>query len=174
MSDATRRVFFALWPDVRQRDRLRDVVNSVAKTVEGKAVDRRNWHVTLSFIGEVQAERVPELLERMSAVPVQPFRLTFNRLEFWPRPKLAVLHAQTVPAELQALVESLNAVTMDLGVLPQQRNYRPHITVVKNARPFETQPLSQRMSFEWDSFELLESVRAPGGVSYRALQENST
>ena len=85
-----------------------------------------------------------------------------------------MLHAQTVPAELQALVESLNAVTMDLGVLPQQRNYRPHITVVKNARPFETQPLSQRMSFEWDSFELLESVRAPGGVSYRALEKNST
>ena len=56
-----KRLFFALWPDDRQREQLRDVINSVAKTVEGRPVDRGNWHVTLAFIGDFPEERVPDL-----------------------------------------------------------------------------------------------------------------
>ena len=55
----TKRLFFALWPDHRQRERLRDVISPVAKTVEGRAVDRRNWHVTLAFIGRFPESRIP-------------------------------------------------------------------------------------------------------------------
>ena len=36
-----KRIFFALWPDHRQRERLRDIISPVAKEVEGRAVDRR-------------------------------------------------------------------------------------------------------------------------------------
>ena len=90
---STKRVFFALWPDNRQRDRLRDVINSVAKTVEGTAVDRRNWHITLAFVGAFPEDQVPHLLERAGQIEVEPFRLSFDRLEFWPRPKVASLCA---------------------------------------------------------------------------------
>ena len=167
----TRRLFFALWPDHRQRDRLRDVINSVAKTVEGRAVDRRNWHVTLAFIGAFPAHRVPYLLERAAEIHVEPFRLNFDRLEYWPRPKVASLSAAIVPPELQALVDSLNAVMPDLGLKPEDRTYRPHITVVRNARAFQTERLAQRTMIEWSSFELMESVSGPGGVTYVPLKQ---
>jgi 2'-5' RNA ligase len=167
----TKRLFFALWPDNRQRDRLRDVINSVAKTVEGMAVDRRNWHITLSFVGEFPEDRVPYLLERAEQIQVEPFRLSFDRLEFWPRPKIASLCAATVPPELQALVDSLNAVLLDLGLTPEDRTYRPHITVAGNARPFTTERLAQRSFTEWSSFELVESVPVPRGVHYVPLKQ---
>ena len=167
----TKRVFFALWPDNRQRDRLRDVINSVAKTVEGKAVDRRDWHVTLAFIGAFPEHQVPHLLERAAEINVEPFRLNFDRLEFWPRPKVASLCAATVPPELQVLVDSLNAVLLDLGIEPEDRIYRPHITVVRNARPFPTERLAQRSVSECSSFELVESVPGPGGVHYVPLKQ---
>lgn len=167
----TRRLFFALWPDNRQRDRLRDVINSVAKTVEGKPVDRRNWHVTLSFIGAYEERRIPELLEVAARIHVEPFRLVFDRLEFWPRPKVACLAAATVPVELQNLVSALNVVVQDAGIIPEERTYRPHITVVRSARTFATERLTQRALTEWSSFELMESVSGPGGVTYRPLKQ---
>lgn len=167
----TKRLFFALWPDHRQRDRLRDVINSVAKTVEGRAVDRRNWHVTLAFIGTFPAHRVPYLLERASEVHVDPFRLTFDRLEYWPRPKVASLSAATVPPELQGLVDTLHGIMLDTGLRPEDRAYRPHITVVRNARAFQTERLTQRATTEWSGFELMESVSGPGGVSYVPVKQ---
>lgn len=167
----TKRLFFALWPDHRQRDRLRDVVGSVAKTVEGRAVDRRDWHVTLAFIGPFPENRVPYLLEKAALIEVEPFRLNFDRLEFWPRPKVAALCAATVPPEMQQLVDSLNGVLLDLGLKPEDRNYRPHITVVRNARTFTTERLSQRVTTEWSNFELVESVPVPGGVNYVPLKQ---
>jgi len=168
---STKRLFFALWPDNRQRDRLRDVINSVAKTVEGRAVDRRSWHVTLPFIGEFEEDRIPELQALAGRIEVAPFRLGFDRLEFWARPKVACLVAATVPTELDSLVASLNSVLQEFGVEPEDRTYRPHITVVRNARTFVTERLTQRATTEWSSFELMESQSGPGGVSYIPLKQ---
>lgn len=167
----TKRLFFALWPDNRQRDRLRDVINSVANSVEGKVVDRRNWHVTLPFIGQFEERQIPDLQELTRQVKVDPFRLVFDRLEFWARPKVACLSAATVPRELHELVSSLDEVLQLVDVVPEDRTYRPHITVVRNARTFTTKRLAERVTTEWSNFELMESVSGPGGVSYVPLKQ---
>ena len=180
----TKRLFFALWPDDRQRDQLREVINSVAKTVEGHAVDRRNWHITLAWIGDYPEERIPQLLERVDAIDdsvddseliltidFEPFRLSFDRLEFWARPRVASLTAATVPEELHRLVTELENVLQDEGVVKETRTYRPHITVSRNARAFTTERLAQRTSIEWSSFELVESVPGRDGAFYRPLKQ---
>jgi 2'-5' RNA ligase len=168
---STKRLFFALWPDNRQRDRLRDVINSVAKTVEGRPVDRRNWHITLPFIGDVEEQQVEDIQEWAAQVQMEPFRLVFDRLEYWARPKVAVLAVATVPSELQQLMTSLNDVQQMVGVTPNDRTYRPHITVSRNARTFTTERLTQRATTEWSSFELMESISGPGGESYFPLKQ---
>jgi 2'-5' RNA ligase len=168
---SSKRLFFALWPDNRQRDRLRDVINSVAKTVEGKPVDRRNWHVTLPYIGQFEERQIPDLRELAAQIQVEPFRLVFDRLEYWARPKVACLAAATVPPELERLVSSLNDVLRLVGVTPEDRTYRPHITVSRNARAFTTERLAQRTTTEWSGFELIESVSGPGGATYVPLKQ---
>jgi len=168
---SSKRLFFALWPDDRQRDHLRNAISPVAKLVEGSAVYRGSWHVTLAFIGDFPESKVPFLLEAVRVIPFEPFRLRFDRAEFWPRPKIAVLAAQTVPAPLEKLVDLLNLLLTDSGVLPAPYNFRPHVTIVKRARPFETQRLAQPAVVEWSSFELIESVPAQGGRTYRPLKQ---
>jgi 2'-5' RNA ligase len=167
----TKRLFFALWPDDRQREQLREVINAVAKTVEGHAVDRRNWHVTLAWIGDYPVERIPQLQKRVAAIDVEPFRLSFDRLEFWARPRIASLTAATVPEELHRLVTALENVLQDEGLVKETRTYRPHITVSRNARAFTTERLAQRTSIEWSSFELVESVPGRDGAFYRPLKQ---
>lgn len=167
---STKRLFFALWPDNRQRDRMRDFISPVARLVEGKAVDRRNWHITLAYIGEFPESRIDELHEARQAVQFEPFRLRLDRFEFWPRPKIAALVPPTIPPELERLVEDLKGRVFAAGVNPEhQRVYRPHVTVVRNARTFETQRLAQSAITEWSSFELVESVSELGETTYRPL-----
>ena len=168
---STKRIFFGLWPDDRQRDRLRDHISPLAKLVEGQVVYRGNWHVTTAFIGEFPEARIGALLARAADIAVEPFRLRFDRVEFWPRPKVASLVAPTVPPELQRLVEAHNALLEEFGIRVESRTYRPHITVVRRARPFETQRLAQPAVVEWSGFELIESVSQPGGASYRLLKQ---
>ena len=127
--------------------------------------------MTLAFIGDFEEGLIPALQHAASEIEFEPFRLRFDRLEFWPRPKVASLVTTTVPPELQALVQQLNAVLLRVGKLVEERTYRPHITVARNARPFETMRPAQAAITEWDSFELIESVPERGGAVYRPIDQ---
>ena len=165
----TKTLFFALWPDNRQRDRMRDFIAPVAKLVDGRAVDRREWHVTLVYIGDIDERYIPDLQTSAQAIKFEPFRLRLDRMEFWPRPKIAAMVPPRVPAELEKLVSDLSGVVFAAGNETQLRVYRPHVTVVRNARPFETERLPQSASTEWSSFELIESISERGSTIYRPL-----
>jgi 2'-5' RNA ligase len=164
-----RRLFFALWPDDRQRDSLRNTISPAVRQIEGAAVLRGNWHVTLAFIGDFPEARIPALQEAARAVRVEPFRLRFDRVEYWPRPKIAVLVAQTVPSELQQLVDSLDVVLEDAEIPVEDRRFRPHVTIARRARPFETQRLAQAAIVEWSGFKLVESLSSGGGADYQPI-----
>jgi len=166
---SSRTLFFALWPDHRQRDRMRDFISPVAKEIDGRATDRRDWHVTLAYIGDLEERFIRELQESASAIQFEPFRLRLDRLEFWPRPKIAALVPPRIPPEHEKLVESLRGIIIAAGIEPALRIYRPHITVVRNARPFETHRLAQSATTEWSSFELIESIKERGKTIYRPL-----
>ncbi|MFQ5609027.1 MAG: RNA 2',3'-cyclic phosphodiesterase [Woeseiaceae bacterium] len=168
---STKRIFFALWPSDRQRDQLRNAISPVAKEIEGNAIYRGEWHITLAFIGEFKESLIPALQEAARLIPVRPFRLRFDRAEYWPRPKVGVLLAPTVPPELEHLVLSLEILLTKIGIEPEHRTYRPHITIVRRARPFETQRLAQPALVEWSDFELVESVTSPRGATYRPINQ---
>jgi len=165
----TKTVFFALWPDSRQRDRMRDFISPVVKQVEGQATDRREWHITLSYLGELDEKYIPQLIESAQQISFEPLRIRLDRMEYWPRPKIAAMVPPRVSPDLEKLVNELNSLALTTGVLPPERVYRPHVTVVRNSRPFETVRLAQSAVTEWSSFELLESTRERGVATYRPL-----
>ena len=165
----SKRIFFALWPDHRQRDRLRDFISPVAKLVEGRAVERSEWHVTLAYIGDLDVRFIPELMQSAKGIEFEPFRLRLDRLEYWPRPKIAAVVPPRVPPDMEALVERLNGLVLASGTEPAQRVYRPHITAVRAARPFEPIKLAQSAEIEWSGFELMESITEHGRTSYRPI-----
>ena len=166
---STKRLFFALWPDERQREALRNTISPVAKLVEGSALYRNAWHVTLFYVGEFDEERIPALKASAAEVPFEPFRLRFDRAEFWPRANVAVLAPQIVPPELTQLVEGLTEVGAAHGIRNEDRVYRPHVTIVRRARKFETQRLTQPLMLQWTGFELVESESNRGESSYHVI-----
>ncbi|MEQ8206876.1 MAG: RNA 2',3'-cyclic phosphodiesterase, partial [Woeseia sp.] len=161
-----KRLFFALWPNERQREQLRDPIKTASSTVEGQPVFRGNWHVTLVFLGAVPETDIPPLRAAMNEIEAEPFRLRFDRLEFWSRPKIACLLASSVPPALGQLVQELVALAERAGLRRQESVYRPHITIARHARSFPSEPLAQPVMLEWSGFELMESVSTARGVQY--------
>lgn len=168
---ATRKLFFALWPSHRQRDSLRDVINPVLSTVEGASVDRRDWHVTLVFIGDFPEQHLPGLLKAMQLIDPVEIRLRFDSLSFWQQPKIACMHAKTTPPELAKLVNQLQQAIAPLGIAPEDRVYRPHITVARRARAFPEIRLARPLELLWSDFELVESLTLRGEPHYRPLKQ---
>lgn len=166
-----RRLFFALWPDERQRELLRDALRPVLTSLEGDHVDRRNWHVTLVFIGAFPEEQVPFLQEAVEAIRMEPVRLRFDSVVHWHRPRIACLQPVTTPQSLTNLVASLEYKLQAFDVQPEKRAYRPHITVAKRARVFEELPLARPLDLEWERFELVESLPSDKGSRYVPLKQ---
>ncbi|HLT91470.1 MAG TPA: RNA 2',3'-cyclic phosphodiesterase [Woeseiaceae bacterium] len=168
---AERRLFFALWPSDRQRELLRNALRPVLTTVEGTPVDRRNWHVTLVFIGSFPEAQIPFLEAAAGEVGTEPVRLRFDRLAYWPRPKVASLLPLAVPPALESLVGSLEALLAPFGREPEDRIYRPHITVARRVRAFETLPLARPVDLEWTGFTLVASQTLRTGAVYEPIAE---
>ena len=113
---ADRKLFYALWPSERQRETMRDIINPALSVVEGTAIDRRNWHITLVFIGDFAEQNIPEL--QASAAEIEPFdfRLRFDRISFWQRPKIATINPRNVPVS-----------AVDCGALNDARYHQSRI-----------------------------------------------
>ena len=167
----TRKLFFSLWPDHQQRDRLRNVITPATRLIDGRAIDRDNWHLTLLFIGDFPETAITGLLRQAQAIRFEPFRLRLDKVEFWARPRVACLVPTSIPTELARLHQLLWNLLSDAGFPMEDRQFRPHITICRNARPFETQHLAQASMTEWSSFELMESVSVRGETRYIPLKQ---
>jgi 2'-5' RNA ligase len=168
---ADKKLFFALWPTHRQRETLRDAIIPSLSTVEGTAVDRRNWHVTLVYIGDFPEERIPGLRAAVDLIDPGEIRVRFETLTFWQRPKIACVHTRTVPPELERLVKSLQQALLSFGHEPDPRVYRPHITVARKVRVFQDVRLARPVELTWSEFELVESVSLRGELQYHPLKQ---
>ena len=150
---------------------MRDIINPALSEIEGIAVDRRNWHVTLVYIGRFDEENMAALQAAAANIEPFDFRLRFDRISFWQAPKYASLNPRNTPAELEGLVESLEQILLPFGFEPNERVYRPHITVARRARTFTDAPLARPIDLEWSGFQLVESVSTTRGVQYHPLKQ---
>jgi 2'-5' RNA ligase len=161
------RLFLGLWPPPGTLAELQ----ANAAMWQGSAAARRSpperWHITLHFLGEVAAERLPALREGLQA-RWQGCELALDRAQVWPG-GIAVLEAQDVPPALEQLHRTLGAQLQALGLPVEARRYRPHVTLARKA--FGSRPPAGFAPLHWPAeagFVLAQSL--PGGRGYLPLQ----
>lgn len=141
------RLFLALWPSPETLERLRAFKASCTWSAGARLTPDRNLHVTLHFIGDVERERVPRLVDAF-AEPTADVALRFDERELWGR-GLAVLVASEVPDALSQLHSELALRLNQLELPVESRPYRPHVTLARDAgRVF---PLAEAGPLEWHS-----------------------
>lgn len=125
------RLFLALWPDAATRRGLAAWRDAFGWPRAAAPVPDERLHLTLHFIGNVAAARLPELGAGLR-VPVTPFELCLDEAVVWPH-GLAVLGARRPSDRLAALHAALAGALVRLGLPVEQRAFRPHVTLARRA-----------------------------------------
>ena len=145
-----------------------------------------NWHVTLKFLGDVDAARLPELAAALSGVCFAPFALKLGtagqfhqRSRAAPRALWAGLAEETGGAEHAArLAAQVDQALASCGLAPESRPFRAHVTLgrVKDAAGGEDWDIVAEELARGDfgagraeRFVLWRSILGPGGPKYAAL-----
>ena len=130
----------------------------------------RQWHLTLEFLGEVEAGRFAALHAAATRVAVSPpLEIILDRLEYCPRPQVLCLASTAAPPAAQSFVQALRSALPSRDPTPQRRPWQPHLTLARKAR----QPVSSRPvePLHWPAgeFVLVRSVTDPAGSRYEPL-----
>ncbi|MEC0180237.1 RNA 2',3'-cyclic phosphodiesterase [Paenibacillus peoriae] len=99
--------------------------------------DFRDYHVTLQFLGDVATSDIPKLEQALyqAAAEHAPFTLGIGEAGFFGREQFPRVLWRGVTGQLESLdqlYQSILRATETLGFKPEERPYRPHITVARS------------------------------------------
>ncbi|NIF28452.1 RNA 2',3'-cyclic phosphodiesterase [Pantoea sp. Tr-811] len=130
-----KRLFFALPVSDAQRRAVAQWRRGLSLR-SGKPVPSENFHLTLLFLGDVDAAQVPAICAAVDnlTLPGRAIRLLLDRLNAWQRAGALVLEPQETPLALRQLVYALQQALLPMGFAEQGRDYRPHLTLSRDFR----------------------------------------
>jgi RNA 2',3'-cyclic 3'-phosphodiesterase len=163
------RLFFALWPDEPVRDALGRSAAPLLAACRGRRVAKRNYHLTLAFLGGVAAERLDELRAAAAAVRADPFELRMDCHGHWPGPRVVWLGCGRAPAAADELTQALWAVLEPLGFRRDPRPFRPHLTVLRGCRDCDWPGPVEPVVWPVRDFALVRSETLPAGPVYHLV-----
>jgi 2'-5' RNA ligase len=138
-----------------------------------------SWHITLQFLGNTSETQYECVIARLRELHVPPVPVELDELGYFDRAGI-LFAGVTLTPELLALQQRVTAATIPCGFTPEDRPYRPHITLARskgrrNAVGLETlkakirqQPKFSR--FVAEEFLLYESFTLPTGSQYETRE----
>lgn len=140
-------------------------------------------HLTLKFLGEADPEIIPDMANSLGAITklIRQFDLRLSGLGSFPNTKsprivwCGIRGDTDVLSQLQAEVETVCA---DFGFPPEDRPFRPHLTLGRIKGRKNSKPLMDciakgsdlECSFRADHFNIYKSVLKPDGAVYTVLE----
>jgi len=168
------RLFVAVDLPGQVKERLR----SLCQGVHGaRWIQDGQFHITLSFLGQVEGPGRRAIREGLAGVRCDPFSLSLSGIgHFPPRGRPTVLWTGVDPDdELRVLQRRVVSRLKRLGHAPEQRHYAPHVTMARLTRP-AMGPLLDYMGghadfltepFAVTDFQLFSSVLGRSGAVHR-------
>lgn len=163
-----KRLFFALSCPPEQRRALAQW-RSALQLRNGRPVAADNFHLTLLFMGAVGVARIGDICTAAAKVrvPGKALRVTLDQLDVWRRSGVLVLTSQQASPELLRLVYALEQAMLPFGIEETPREYRPHLTLMRDYRSEVPETTTPEFHLRADHFTLYESHKG----RYRALME---
>lgn len=165
------RLFFALWPDAAVREQLAIAAAPLITDLRHPVIPGENYHLTIAFLGAVSPATVPDIVATARGVRFAPFELVLEQGGYWQRARIAWLAPAGCPLSLATLVDDLWNKLAGLGLALDSRQFRPHITLARDADPVASVQLVPRLRWPVQSFALLESTPGSAGSVYTVLEE---
>lgn len=165
---ALHNLFFALWPDETVRTGLAGVQQGCSGS-DGRMHHALDLHMTLVFLGRVSSEQFACVRSVAASITVEPFSLEFTRTGYWKRPRILWCGPERVPDLLQCLVNDLHRGLTQCGFEPEQRTYKPHVTLARKAGSVPEQLLDEPIVWRPEGFVLAGSNSGAKPPRYHIL-----
>lgn len=169
--EKSQRLFFALWPDPALRAQLAHCRKPLMKLARGRPVPADNLHITLAFLGNVDAQQQRCLEAMASAVVCSAFELTFDQVGCWSRSRVLWLAPSACPEPLSLLAATLHAGATECGLSMDTRPYRSHLTLMRKLSRCPEAMTVDPVRWAVSHFALVRSVTLPEGARYEVLRE---
>lgn len=129
-----------------------------------------NLHLTLCFLGELDASQIDMCLSELKRIAKAsaPLTLTAKKITFLPAMPSCLVVAVEPEAALKALFKQTSAIKKTLGVALPDRPFYPHITLARSKHnvtakpvPWELSALANEQAVE--EISLFKSSKEGGG-----------
>jgi len=149
----SKRMFFALWPGDAQRRALAHVQQDLLQH-GGRGVHVLDIHLTLVFLGQIDAPQQACVTQAAGRVRERPFELVLDSAGCFPGSRVLWCGAGTCPQPLFQLVDALRNALSVCGFVPERRAYKPHATLVRKAKPMAARVLDPPVRWPVEDFML--------------------
>ena len=184
MSEPTRRLFFALWPDEQSRAALVHATRKAVGLCGGRPVADDNLHATLLFLGSIAESRVSEVAtlgaRAAAEIPMarddvrSAPRFVFDQIELWQKAHVLVATPSASSGggyvAANALVASLQRVTSGAGLAPDLKPFRPHVTLARKVAFLRTVLRMAPVEWRFTAFALVQSRTEAEGPVYSVVE----
>jgi 2'-5' RNA ligase len=164
------RLFFALWPDAAARAGLAAWSRELCALCGGRALQPQDLHLTLAFLGSVDAERIGAIERAAAEVTSRAATLVLDSPGYWKHNRIVWAGASRPPPELESLVADLRGALARAGVPFDAKRFVSHVTLLRDARDLPAIPELEPISWEARGFMLAGSSQRPGGGRYEILR----
>jgi 2'-5' RNA ligase len=95
-------------------------------------IDSRDYHITLSFLGDISAVEAEKAADQLARIQHKPFEICISGLDIFGSKKPRTLFARVRCDEALANLQAKNERAMKLaGLKIQARKYAPHVTLAR-------------------------------------------
>ncbi len=138
-------------------------------------IDPENYHITLRFIGDIDASVANDVASSLDGVNRAPFELRLDGLAAFGGRKPRSVYANVAPSQaLMDLQAEIERLMQRVGLAPEGRKFTPHVTLARLRDSSSRQVadyLTERASFRSapfsvERFVLYSSRDSVGGGPY--------
>ncbi|MFM1813729.1 MAG: hypothetical protein RLZ98_424 [Pseudomonadota bacterium] len=114
-------------------DDVVDALDKVRQPLAGaRWVNLQELHITLRFAGDISNRQADDFAEALGEIDVQPFEVRIAGLDVFGGAQPRVLWARVEPsAELSALARAHERAARSIGLAPETRKFKPHVTLAR-------------------------------------------
>lgn len=165
-----RRLFFALWPGAAQRAALAAWQPPLRELCGGRTMRPDTLHLTLVFLGEVAEQRLQAACLAAQETDFRRFDLQLAAAHYWGHNHIVHAAPLAVPAPLAALVAGLEHGLRRHGFHFEERPYKPHVTLLRNAKWSDAElPSLPVVRWPVRDFVLVQSLSGAQGPHYEVV-----
>lgn len=178
------RLFIGIKLPPGYQDRVLPLTQELDKTLRARVNWTRpgNWHLTLKFLGDTEAARIPSVIDALASIERPAFTMQAGGAGAFPnprQPRVIWLGLDRGAEQCEDLAAAVNDALASVDIPREKKQFRPHLTLGRIKKPGKEDwqtvlDLAAREAwptFTVDRFTLWQSELKPTGAVHTAIAQ---